>query len=151
MHVQVLRGALAIVPCRRTEIHLRECLPRLLLHYAAQPILPTCSTVAHPCQTGMPFQDQAGRYFGERGTKKPTAGGIQFSAFLKRLNSQDNGAVTLRGGEEGHRLPECLDASIGTTQEGQIRPGNAELDGDFAWYGTGGSVGKMQCGFCAPG
>jgi hypothetical protein len=99
----------------------------------------------------MPFQDQAGRHFGEWGPQEPTACGIQLSAFLKRFNSQDNGTVTLRCVEESHRLPECLDPSIGATQEGQIRPGNAELDGDFAWYGTRGSIWKMQRGFCSPG
>src|SRR5215471_4435 len=75
----------------------------------------------------MPFQDQAGRHFSERGTKEPTACSIQLSALLKRFDSQNNGAVTLRSGEEGHRLPECLDASIGAAQEGQIWPGNTEL------------------------
>jgi hypothetical protein len=98
----------------------------------------------------MPFQDQARCHFREWGTQEPAAGGIQLSAFLKCFNSQDNNTITLRCGEQGDCLPEGLDPGIGTTQEGQIRPGNAELDTDFAWHGTGGSVGKMQRGFCIP-
>ena len=99
----------------------------------------------------MSFQDQAGRHFSERGTKEPTACSIQLSALLKRFDSQDNGAVTLRCGEQGYRLPEGLDPSIGATQEGQIWPSKAKLNGDFAWDGTGSGIWEMQCGFCSAG
>src|SRR5712691_9265902 len=102
------------------------------------------SMVAHLCKAGMPFQNNTGRGFEQRCAQQPTACRIQLGAFLERLHTQDQHPITLRRGEEGRRLPECLEASIRTAQERQIRPRDAELDSDFCWDSTWGSVGKMQ-------
>ena len=96
----------------------------------------------------MPFQDETGRGFKQRGAQKPTACRIEFSTFLERFHSQDQHPITLCRGEQGRCLPERFDTGIGTTQQRQIRPCDAKLDRHLCWYGTGGCVGEMQGVFC---
>src|SRR6266849_7903719 len=104
--------------------------------------------VAHFCKAGVSFQDETGRGFEQRCAQEPPACRIQHDAFLECFHAQNQDPITLRRGEEGRCLPKCLEASIRTAQERQIRPRDAELDGDFCWYSTWGSVRKMQGVFC---